>query len=143
MSITRKCHNMCRSRGGDRGSGSPPPLKNHKNLGFLSNTGRDPLKNYKATKPVFNVGPTFKWCFAGKPMMARLLYWYLDPSLPHQLKKKNHQSWNPSGKTFWIRACTITHHRPTHSTVRKRQRTITAKLKDKPDPLEIQMNRYT
>ena len=31
------------SRGGDRGSG-PPPLVNHKNIGFLSNTGPDPLK---------------------------------------------------------------------------------------------------
>ena len=30
--------------GGDRGSG--PPLKNHKNIGFLSNIGPDPLKNY-------------------------------------------------------------------------------------------------
>ena len=27
-----------------------------KNLGFLSNTGPDPLKNHKATKPEFNVG---------------------------------------------------------------------------------------
>ena len=44
--------------GGDRGMGTPPPLKNHKNIGFLSNTGLDPLKNYKATKPVFNVGPS-------------------------------------------------------------------------------------
>ena len=35
-----------------------PPLKNHKNLGFLSNTGPDPLKNHKATKPEFNVGPS-------------------------------------------------------------------------------------
>ena len=42
------------SRGGDRGSG--PPLKNHKNIGFLSNTGPDPLKNHKATKPALNVG---------------------------------------------------------------------------------------
>ena len=33
----------------------PPPLKNHKNIGFLSNTGPDPLKNHKATKPAFNV----------------------------------------------------------------------------------------
>ena len=31
--------------------------KNHKALGFLSNTGQDPQKNHKATKPVFNVGP--------------------------------------------------------------------------------------
>ena len=35
-----------------------PPLKNHKSIGFLSNTGPGPLKNHKATKPVFNVGPT-------------------------------------------------------------------------------------
>ena len=41
---------------GDRGSG--PPLKNHKNIGFLSNSGPDPLKNHKATKPAFNVGPS-------------------------------------------------------------------------------------
>ena len=38
------------------GRGSVPPLKNHKNIGFLSNTGTDPLKNHKATKPAFNVG---------------------------------------------------------------------------------------
>ena len=41
--------------GGDRESGSP--LKNQKNLGFLSNTCPGLLKNYKATKPAFNVGP--------------------------------------------------------------------------------------
>ena len=32
--------------GADRGSGHH--LKNHKNIGFLSNTGPDPLKNHKA-----------------------------------------------------------------------------------------------
>ena len=42
------CQNKCEpfmseSRGGNRGSG-PPLLKNHKNIGILSNTGRDPLK---------------------------------------------------------------------------------------------------
>ena len=36
----------------------PPPLKNHKNIGFLSNTDPDPLENHKATKPAFNAGPT-------------------------------------------------------------------------------------
>ena len=43
-----------------RGAGgpTPPPLKNHKNIGFPSNTGPDPLKNQKATKPAFNVGPS-------------------------------------------------------------------------------------
>ena len=42
--------------GGGRGSGLP--LKNHKNIGFSSNTGPDPLKNRKATKPAFIVGPS-------------------------------------------------------------------------------------
>ena len=43
---------MRRSRGG--GGGGPDPLKK---LGFLSNTGPNPLKNHKATKPEFSVGP--------------------------------------------------------------------------------------
>ena len=37
--------------------GPHSPLKNHKKIGFLSNTGPDLLKNHKATKPAFNVGP--------------------------------------------------------------------------------------
>ena len=45
----------CRGGGGGRGSGTP--LKNHKSIGFFSYTGPDLLKNHKATKPVFNVGP--------------------------------------------------------------------------------------
>ena len=41
------------------GMGSGPPLKKtQKKLGFLSKTGQDPLKNHKATKPAFNVGPS-------------------------------------------------------------------------------------
>ena len=61
----------------DGGQGVRTPLENHKNIGFFSNTGPDPLKNHKATKPAFNVGPLqharktpFKWRFAGWPMMA-------------------------------------------------------------------------
>ena len=47
------------------------------------------MENHKATKlPAFNVGPPFKWCFSGVPMMAHFL-WYMDPISPHQLKKKN------------------------------------------------------
>ena len=34
------------------------PLENHKNIGFFSNTGLDPLKNHKVTKLAFNVGPS-------------------------------------------------------------------------------------
>ena len=45
--------------GGGVGMGSgPPPLKNHKNIGFLSNTGLHPMKSHKATKLAFNVGPS-------------------------------------------------------------------------------------
>ena len=46
---------MCGSRGG---TGGPDPLINYKNIGFLSNTGPDPLKITKATKPEFIVGPS-------------------------------------------------------------------------------------
>ena len=45
---------MRKSRGGTGGPTSP--LENHKNIGFLSNTGPDSLKNHKATTPAFNVG---------------------------------------------------------------------------------------
>ena len=34
------------------------PLKNNRNIGFLSITGPDFLKNHIATKLAFNVGPT-------------------------------------------------------------------------------------
>ena len=43
---------------GGQGVRIPPPLKNHKNIWFLSNTGLGPLKYHKATKPAFNVGPS-------------------------------------------------------------------------------------
>ena len=33
------------------------PLESHKAIGFLSNTGPDPLKSHKTAKPAFNVGP--------------------------------------------------------------------------------------
>ena len=62
--------------GGARGP-PPPPLENYKNIGFLCNTGRDSLKNHKATKPAFHVaiiGPPakrIKWRFAGGPLMTR------------------------------------------------------------------------
>ena len=41
--------------GGREGESAPPPLKK---IGFHSSTGPDPLKNNKATKPAFNVGPS-------------------------------------------------------------------------------------
>ena len=45
------------SRGGGHGVQTPLPLKEHKNIGFLSITGLDSLKNHRATKLAFNVGP--------------------------------------------------------------------------------------
>ena len=44
-------------------------LENHKSIEFHSSTGQDPLKNHKTTKTSFNVGPPFKWGFAGGPMV--------------------------------------------------------------------------
>ena len=47
----------CKDPEGDRGSG--PSLKNHKNIGFPSDTGPDHLNYNKATKPAFDVGPSW------------------------------------------------------------------------------------
>ena len=70
------------------------PLKNHKNIGFLSNTGLDPLKLTELPRKHSILGnhrqareTPCKWCFAGGPMMARL--YYLDPPFPLQLIKKS------------------------------------------------------
>ena len=60
-----------------RAGGPDPALKNHKNKGFLSNTGPEPLKNHKATKPEFNVGLSSARQRSAIAM-ARFL-WYLDP----------------------------------------------------------------
>ena len=107
-------------RGSRGGAESPdPPLKNHKNIGFLCITGLDPLENHKATKPAFNVGPAsacerkaismaFRWRAHGGPFIA-----IFGSSIPPSTKKQNNtktkkklcQSWTPSDKTFWIHAC--------------------------------------
>ena len=62
------------------GTGGPySPLKNHKNIGFLSNTGPDPLKITKLLSQHSMLGhhrpaseTPFKWRFAGGSLMARL-----------------------------------------------------------------------
>ena len=43
----------CADPEGGGGHGVLTPPKNHKNIGFLSNTGPDPLKSHKATKMAF------------------------------------------------------------------------------------------
>ena len=50
-----KIHGRILKCGGGGPNTPPPPEK--KNIGFLKNTGSDPLENQKATKPAFNVGP--------------------------------------------------------------------------------------
>ena len=82
------------SRGGDRGSGIPPSLKNHKNIGFPSNIDPDPLKLTKLPSQHSMVGhyrhtseTPCQWRFAGRPMMAHF-QWHFDPlSIPSTKKK--------------------------------------------------------
>ena len=50
--------------------GGTSGLENHNFIRFLSNTGPDPLKNHKATKTSFNVGPSLT--HQQNAMMARL-----------------------------------------------------------------------
>ena len=56
--------------GEDRGSPPPPhPPKNRKNIGFLSNTGMDPLKFSKLPSQHLMLGHhqyTSEWRFAGR-----------------------------------------------------------------------------
>ena len=89
------------SRGvGGGGTGGLDPLKNHKNIGFLSNTGAYPLKitklpsqhsmmghHWHISETPFNETP-FKWPFVGGPTMGRLLCLDILPPLEHQLKKE-------------------------------------------------------
>ena len=93
---------------GDRGSG--PPLKNHKKIGFLSNTGEDSLKNHKATLYQASIQC---WAIIGTPAKRHLngFLWWADDGLllvvlgsPHQLKKKTLAKLDPSEKTFWMGA---------------------------------------
>ena len=106
--------------GGDKGSGPPPPLKNHKNIGFSRNTGPDPLKNrnYQASIQCWAIISTpakrhliaFRWRADNGPLIV-----VLGSSLsPHQLKKKLSKL-TPSDKTVWIRACTIQSKKPAPS----------------------------
>ena len=103
---------LCADPEWDRGSG-PSPHKNHKILGFLSNTSPDPLKNYKATKPAFNVGSSsthqrnaikiaFRWRADDGPLLV-----VIRSSLPSsETATKNKQTKKVTivDKTFWFHA---------------------------------------
>ena len=61
MVLIIEANSACADPEGGRGPDPPPPtLKSHKNIGFFSNIGQDPLKNHKAVKPAFNVDPSTK-----------------------------------------------------------------------------------
>ena len=62
IGISCKYTQTCADPEGGAGGPDPPPLKNHKFIGILSNTGPDPLKKSQS----YHVGPSsFKWRFAG------------------------------------------------------------------------------
>ena len=70
-------------RGSRLGTGGPDPLKNHKNIGFLSNTGPYPVENHKAIKLAINVGlSSARQRDNDGPLIV-----VFDPTSPHQLKK--------------------------------------------------------
>ena len=69
-----------RIQSGDSGSGHPQ-LENHKEIGFLSKTGPNPLENHKATKPPSQYSMYGHYRPASEPPFL----WYLDPLVPHQL----------------------------------------------------------
>ena len=94
----------------------PPPQKNHKNIGFLRNSGPDLLKNHEATEPVFNVGPSsarqrnaiemaFRWRADDSPLKVVFRSSHPSSTKKKTTNKKSCQSWTPSDKIFWIRAC--------------------------------------
>ena len=65
---------------------TPSPEKITKILvGFLSNTGPDPLKNHKATKPAFNVGSL------SARERVTLAIWIVFPLIKKTTKKNNNK----------------------------------------------------
>ena len=96
--------------GGGGGTGVQTPLKNHKNIGFLSNSGLDHLKITKLPSEHSMLGhhqhaseTPCKLRFPGGLMMA-LLRVVFGSSLSSSTKKKNIRV-EPPYKTFWIQAC--------------------------------------
>ena len=84
--------------GGHRVRTRSPPLKNHQNIGFLCNTCPHPLKNYKPTKPVFDIGPASAHQQNG-PFIA-----LFGSSFPPSTKKKHYQNRTPLTKLYGIGA---------------------------------------
>ena len=93
---------------GDRGSGPPSPLKNHKNIGFLSNMGPDPRESYQACIQCgVIIGTLAKRRLNGVSLASRWWPAYIVVFGSSHQKQKTLPSLTPSGKTFWIRAWAI------------------------------------
>ena len=97
---------MGRSRG--RPGGPLPSLRNYKNIGFLSNTGPDPLKIAKLPSQHSILGHywhtslmRFK-CWVNYGPLVMVFVW---SSLPSKIKTKKLSKLDPSDKLFWICAC--------------------------------------
>ena len=66
----------CADPEGGGGGGQGARMKNHKNIGFLSNTGPDPLEYHSQYSMLCHhrhaIETPFKWRFEGGSMMTRL-----------------------------------------------------------------------
>ena len=65
--------------------GRDPLLKNHKHIEFLSNSGPDPMKNHKATKPAIQFWAIISFLWRADD--GRLIVVF-GSFLPHQTKKE-------------------------------------------------------
>ena len=89
------------TRPGGRGQ-DPTPLKNHKNICFLSNTGLDPLKITKLPS---------QHSMLGHHRHASKSYtgiWIIPPLIiikTNEKQKQKTSELDPPDKTFWIRTC--------------------------------------
>ena len=111
---------MCGSRGGTGGPDPPPPLlKNHKNIGFLSNCGLDHLKITKLPSQHSMFGhhrhsseTPFLMAFRWRANDGTLIVVF-GSSFPswteNKRTKKTRQSWTPPDNTLWILACIKIH----------------------------------
>ena len=94
-------------RGGGGGAGGPDPTSPEKSQkitkmqGFLSNTGPDPLKITKLQSHIQCLNGV-RWRADDGMLIVVCGFWIL-PLIINE--KKSCQSWTPSDKTFWIRAC--------------------------------------
>ena len=105
----KKSADHVRIQRGGGGQGVWAPLENYKNIGFLSNTGPDPLKITKLSRAI--IGPPMKRHLNGVSLGGGVgggggvdgpLIVVFGSFLPSSNRKKRRQSWTPSDKFFWI-----------------------------------------